>query len=901
MWRINECIHITLHCIILADREALIAEAIAEAKEHGRQQSIAREASIQALKDGRRLSSGQVVGRLFKKATKSARQQGETRVMFEDMVRRAERKLAEAERKAAGVQSADERAEALARELFHRPGSMLTKEELARMSQEASCQEVRPFPVCKFPRDWIYRTIDGTCNNLENPLFGASNTQFTRIAPAEYADGIASLRGGLQARKTELALPDPFLPPTPSARIISKTIIFRNESAVESPFTHILMQWGQFLDHDLDLSPELEAVCEGCEFTELCEPIRVLDGDPAFGKGTRQNGDCLRFARSLPACPLDQPGTLPERQQLNAITSYIDGSQVYGSNDRVANAVRAFQDGLLREGKNFPGDKPALPVDKDDIVACLNANGCFLAGDVRVNEQISLTIMHTLWFREHNRIARELKKINPFWNDERLFQEARRIVGALLQKITYYDYLPKVMGPSTFNDLIGPFIEYDPRIDAGVPNAFATAAYRYGHSLVRPEFARLGSDYRPLPKGSLNLVDAFFNPIQFKLSMGTDPILRGLVTENSNRADSFLNFVLTTMLFANETEGIAGMDLASLNIQRGRDHGLPPFLTWVNHCATRFPNLQRGGQFQKNLDLIRFLELYGNLDTVDLWMGGLAEERLEDSFLGHTFACIFGITFANVRDGDRFWYEKSGVFTSRQLSEIKKGTLSRVICGNSDNIDEIQPDAFVNNQSRVSCTGIPSVNLQEWREDGCFARVQVMRINEALEVSLFSRAIHKPTVSSFTQVFNASFDNQFQCMPVACPSYWKGTIVFMDTNMPTAIQITPNSNLPRNKLRTSNSYYAFWPKTVFKRRASGVFKSQSQCEDPGNDYVALTISTGVDVQQDDSDMNDNMKEFDTLFEDDDTDKPSDQEGVEDEDTDEDLMSQLEEALADLSL
>ena len=139
------------------------------------------------MKNGR-LNSGQVVGRLFKKATKSARQQGEARVMFEDMVYRAERKLAEAERKAVGDQNSEEKAEALAKELFHKPGSMLTAEELAHMNQETNCSNIRPIPSCFDPITWVYRTIDGTCNNLKKPLFGASDTAFTRLIPAQYED-----------------------------------------------------------------------------------------------------------------------------------------------------------------------------------------------------------------------------------------------------------------------------------------------------------------------------------------------------------------------------------------------------------------------------------------------------------------------------------------------------------------------------------------------------------------------------------------------------------------------------------------------------------------------------------------------------------------------------------------
>ena len=858
------------------------------------------------------LTSGEVVGRLFKKTTKSARKQGEARLMLDDMVYRAERKLAEAERKTAKDQGAEARADSLAKELFHNPGSMLTSEEIALMTQESGCSNIREPPRCVTPMKWLYRTIDGTCNNLENPLFGASETEFTRIVPPFYEDGIDSLRGDLQGKTGNLFSLGSFVPPAPSARLISKTIISRNETREEDNFTHLLMQWGQFLDHDLDLSPELEAECEGCEFTEICRPIQVPREDPYFGEDTPQEGDCLRFARSLAACPTDPPGSFSPRQQLNLLTSFIDGSQVYGSNERVGMAVRAFVDGLLREGDPaLPDQKPGLPIDRDDIVACLNTENCFLAGDVRANEQVSLTIMHTLWFREHNRIARELKEINPFWNDERLFQEARKIVGALIQKITYDDYLPKVMGPPTFNLLIGEYPGYDPRVDPGVANSFAAAAYRYGHSLVRPAFGRLGPNFQPIPQGPLNLVDAFFNPDQFVESQGTDPIVRGWITENVQRADSNINFVLRTQLFEREEEGIVGMDLASLNIQRGRDHGLPPLPVWSSFCNRQFPELPRGGVFRKEVDTIRFLQLHGSLNDVDLWIGGLAEDRVEQSFIGPTFSCIFGITFDNVRNGDRFWYENEKVFTPAQLREIKKGTMSRIICDNSDGIDTVQPDAFLSNQTRVPCSQIPSLNLEAWREESCFARFQVARIFAPLQISLFSHAIGSSALaSSFVQVFNANRSEQFQCIPVACPSR-RGTIVLIETNMPGMnVRLMANEKLPSNGFTMNNRYWAVWPRSDFQRQKLGLFRSQMTCED--SDSVAISVSIGADVQQDqmeggnrETDEDIIKKEMKIIFGEEEGGEDEGADGAADdaelEEAEKDLMAELEEALHDLAL
>ena len=140
--------------------------------------------------------------------------------------------------------------------------------------------------------------------------------------------------------------------------------------------------------------------------------------------------------------------------------------------------------------------------------------------------------------------------------------------------------------------------------------------------MIRPQFDRLDANYRPLAIGPLNLVNAFFNPAQFRTSLGTDPILRGLVSVNSRRVDEFLNIVLTTQLF--QTNISPGMDLASLNIQRGREHGLPPYPAWKNFCKRIF-NIT--SDFENELTLVRFLQNYGSLETLDLWVGGLAEDR----------------------------------------------------------------------------------------------------------------------------------------------------------------------------------------------------------------------------------------------------------------------------------
>lgn len=765
---------------------------------------------------------------------------------------RAERKIAEMERELlAGSGNTMAKAEALAKELFHIPGSMLTEEERVHMWQE-TCQPVlQPPKSCSiFPAVEQYRTPNGICNNVHYPLFGAAGTNFRRLIAGRYEDGVSSPRGNLQNRLYLNNL-DSFSPPNPSARFVSAEIVAdRNEE--ENPFSHLLMQWGQFLDHDLDLSPELEEEeCDSCTFTELCNPIRVPPNDSAFGFGTQNDGDCLAFRRSLPGCKEYELGSFPGREQINDVTSFIDGSMIYGSSEEVSVALREHQGGRLRVGPNLPAQKPSLPLIEPEtarFVACPDRDDCFLCGDSRCNEHISLSIMHTIWMREHNRCAGELANINQHWEDERLYQECRRIVGALIQKITYEDYLPKVFGPDNFKRFVGPYSDYNHEVDPGVPNAFAAAAYRYGHSLVRPYLDRLDAHFNSL--GPLSLIDAFFNPSQFNESGGTDPIARGWLSKNSLRVDEFLNTVLTTQLF--QTPVSAGFDLAALNIQRGRDHGLPPYPIWRNFCDKMFSIDMT--PFENQVTKAHFMDIYGSLDTVDLWVGGLAEERLPDSLLGATFACILGYTFRNVRDGDRFYYERDRLFLSNQLQSIRQDSLSRVLCDNLDDLKEIQPDAFLTNQTRVSCDSISRLDLNLFEEEPCYIRISVAPLDFSVTVETGAK-VNTLNFLFFSTTFDASLETTHKCQEILCPTQFDDLFVRVEAirtidqeRMP--VNITPNSLLPPPKAGVRpTTYRGRWGRSLFESGTLGLYLNEAECVDGSQN--AFVIETTAAVAEDD--------------------------------------------------
>ena len=113
---------------------------------------------------------------------------------------------------------------------------------------------------------------------------------------------------------------------------------------------------------------------------------------------------------------------------------------------------------------------------------------------MRVNEQPGLAAIHTVFVRMHNDIARELDRLRPLDTDEEIFQETRKIVVAIIQNIHYNEWLPLILGRQTLREfglLTGFRSQYVPSVDPRITNAFSTAAFRFGHTLI-PDIFRIG-------------------------------------------------------------------------------------------------------------------------------------------------------------------------------------------------------------------------------------------------------------------------------------------------------------------------------------------------------------------------------------------------------------------------
>ena len=599
---------------------------------------------------------------------------------------------------------------------------------LIRALKEADIPPLEYFPELEFPQcvdppmpsdcSSPYRSTDGTCNNIANPLRGASNTAYRRLLPSEYEDEIYVPIGANQSINC-----DPFAGPWPSPRYISNKII-TDALITTNRFSMFFTVFGQTIALDYTRSgtfsyPNCSQSCdEPIANLPFCMPIYVADSDPVYGIGGSNGGRCLPLRRGIGACNSTFNSTFSySREQINTITHYLDASGIYGNNDEEAADVRMFTGGQLKQSgrtETYKGDLPILP---EESQGGPSPPFFFFAGDIRIENYVHQTNIYTLWYRLHNAIVDELARINPCWDDEKLFQEGRKIVIAIWQIIIYREYLPLLFGDQ-YDTYIGDYERYDPSVDATIPHSFATAAGRFGHSMFHSDTDRLDSEGNTIPAGRLNLRDAFFNPAEYYIGGGVDPLVRGMLADQSRELDQFLTIVLTILLFP-PPGGFLGSDLASLNIQRARERGLPPYRAWQKYCEDKY---KVSATFMSEVDQ-QLREVYGPDgydDGIDLWVGGLSEERLPGGTpLGPTFACLIGITYSDLRDGDRFYWENPTMFNNAQRESLSQMTMSKVICECADNIPNIRRSAFSLNGEPVNCSSLPFVDLNLWRDLEC--------------------------------------------------------------------------------------------------------------------------------------------------------------------------------------
>ena len=483
-----------------------------------------------------------------------------------------------------------------------------------------------------------------------------------RLTDADYADGIGAPAGGVD-------------PVTVSSELFDQDGIVANSAGLSNLF----VAWGQFTDHDLTLT------AEGHSEVITAEGLVAPLGRADYAEGTG----------------VDSP-----RMPMNEISWQIDASQIYGSSDARTADLRSFEGGQLRSQENGATGNDLMPnADPDSFMAgdLTSENPVFLAGDIRANENPALSSVHTLMMREHNYWAEQLAQDHPDWSDEQLFQGARQIVEFEVQQITYNEWLPHLVG-----DAVGEDTGFDPTLNGHISVEFATAGFRFGHTMVSSSIDRINDDGTVADGGNLSIQEAFFNPDAIRED-DIDGILRGqagsLAQEVDTQVIDDLNFFLST------PDGMTGFSLVGLNLLRGQDLGLQ---SYVDTRAALIGDIDPDTIDPTDFSIItddpdlqaQLASVYPTVHDVELWVGGLAEDAIEGTQFGPTFTLIVSEQFVRTRGADETFGDLDESLGSDIIAQVQSSTLSDIIVRNTD-IDVMQDDPFVAETRTLSDADAP--------------------------------------------------------------------------------------------------------------------------------------------------------------------------------------------------
>lgn len=513
--------------------------------------------------------------------------------------------------------------------------------------------------LCTLVQAQDNRSVDGSGNNLISQQAGSAGDLFARLTSPSYQDGIGSPR---------LDGPNP--------RVVSNVLFAqqdtREDSKLLSDFTWV---YAQFIKHEISHMVVSR--------DETLDNIIVPEDDEFYEPGT-----IITTKRAVPA---SGTGINVPRAYINQVTSYIDASNVYGSDEHRSVWLRTGMDGKLKmsEGDLLPWNTVDgefnSPVDPDapTMVDETNTMGkYFVAGDVRANENPLLISLHTIFLREHNRVCDDLKIRHPQWNDERLYQRARKIVGAIMQSITYNEWLP------TLGLQIPAYTGYDSRLEARVSNEFAVAAFEIANTLANNSVLRMDYDGSEMVEGNIPLADAFYDPENILYVDGIDAYIKGMATQVQQDLDC--KMIDAVRNFSYE-EG-RGTDRAAVTINKGRDTGLSSYNQMRRELG--LPVYRSFDDLTSDSEATQILgDLYGSINDCDAWVGLMAEEHLPNSMFGEMTGKIIETQFQLLRDADRYYYENDPLLTSSDISTIKASTMSTLVLRNTG-IDLMQDNVF---------------------------------------------------------------------------------------------------------------------------------------------------------------------------------------------------------------
>ncbi|KAK9881555.1 hypothetical protein WA026_016432 [Henosepilachna vigintioctopunctata] len=522
------------------------------------------------------------------------------------------------------------------------------------------------------------QTLNGWFNNMAHPDWGSIDSRLIRRVPPSYSDGVYMLAG--QDR--------------PSARKLSR-LFMKGLDGLKSTEnrTALLAYFGQLVTSEVIMSSE-----SGCPIE--MHSIEIEKCDDMYDKECRGN----RYIPFYRARYDKKTGKNPNapREQMNQVTSWIDGSFIYSTSEPWLNSMRTFKNGTLKADKTgmFPIQNhkrvPLFNNPAPHVMKTLSMDRLYLLGDPRTNQNPALLALSILFFRWHNVVAKRIEKVHKTWTDEEIFQEARRYVIATLQNIIVYEYLPAFIGED-----LPPYKGYKQNVHPGITNVFQSAAFRFGHSLIPPGLYRRDKkcNYKKTSMGhlALRLCSTWWDSNEILSSYSLDELLMGMSSQLSEREDSLLCSDVRDKLFG--PIEFSRRDLGALNIMRGRDNGLPDY----NSVRTSYnlPKIKKWTDINPKLFkesphiLNTLMSSYDNdIDNIDVYVGGMLESY---GGPGELFRTVIKEQFERLRDSDRFWYENAnnGLFTKSEIERIRQIKLWDIIVNTTDiGPKDIQRDVF---------------------------------------------------------------------------------------------------------------------------------------------------------------------------------------------------------------
>ncbi|KAJ2947403.1 hypothetical protein O0L34_g17180 [Tuta absoluta] len=603
--------------------------------------------------------------------------------------------------------------------------------------------------------------IDGTCNNFKQATKGSAKGPYLRLLPPDYGNDNKDLRRNKKGL------------PLPSARKVRTELQTTGRVVDKHTFNIALPHFLEFIGRDVSalngprdyLRKRQNCCLSAGEKDPRCKPIRVPEDDP-YLKVTDIR--CLNFSR---AETFQDAGCTPETippEQINFQTPLIDLSTIYGVDEKALDSVRVYEHGLLkleRRGERYVPLDISAPISNStlsnnatmngttsisnktpDVFSMLtmeaqifklsdicfqnkgNYTNCYKFGFPEVgNYDLRTTTLGIFFMREHNRLAKELHRLNPCWKDDRLFKVARQINIATATNIFMYELLPLLLGYDNMvrygliSDRTEQLTSY---AEDEVPLVYAEyeIATRYFHTFLDGRIKRYGELHNLI--GELPISENLFKQGVLEQSKNFEEINRGTFYQHAAKVDDIQDPEISEKFYG---ELQKAHDLATTDIQRGRDLGVRGYNDYRHLCGMK--TAKKFEDFIDVMDIEKILalkQLYDEVEDVELLAGIMSENLIKGTSVGPTLFCIMAKQLRLWRFSDRFWFERGDQLHSLnlvQLNEIRRTNMARLACDNAEGIKHIQPRAFLNvghGNAAVPCTHIYGADLTRWQDSSCY-------------------------------------------------------------------------------------------------------------------------------------------------------------------------------------